>query len=68
MERGLRTKINPVDDDIGSKELAQEIYDIIINEDNTFRFIPYHTDKERIQYLDNILMKIYNKVKQILRS
>ena len=46
------------------KELAQEIYDMIINKEDISCF----TDKQYAQYFNNKLMEILNKVKSIMRS
>ena len=67
MERGLRAKTNSIDDYVGSEELAQQIYNIIL-EDYEFSLIPYHTDKEYAHYFDKKLMKIYNTIQPFLRS
>lgn len=67
MERGLRAKINSIDDYVGSEKLARQIYNIIL-EDYEFSLIPYHTDKEYAHYFNKKLMKICNTIQPFLRS
>lgn len=46
------------------KELAQEIYDIIFNQENYEWQLIYRTDNETAHHFNDILMKIYDLLKE----
>ncbi len=48
----------------GQQDLAQEIYDIIFNQENYAWQFNYRTDNEVAHHFDDILMKIHNLLKE----
>ena len=48
----------------GQRDLAQEIYDIIFNQENYEWQLIHRTDKETVHHLSNILMKIHDLLKE----
>lgn len=48
----------------GQQDLAQEIYDIIFNQENYEWQLTYRSDKETVYRFDSILMKIHDLLKE----
>lgn len=48
----------------GQQELAQEIYDIIFNQENYEWQLIHRTDNEAARHLSDILMKIHDLLKE----
>ena len=48
----------------GQQDLAQEIYDIIFNQENYEWQLIYRTDDETAHHFSNILMKIHDLLKE----
>ena len=48
----------------GQHDLAQEIYDIIFNQENYIWQLTYRSDKETIHHFSDILMKIHDLLKE----
>lgn len=52
----------------GQQDLAQEIYNIIFNQENYGWQLIYRADKETARHFSDILMKIYDLLKDKTKS